>query len=81
MACATRLHGLGPLRHLRSQIACILIDCEQRAQIEEKTQYPCGDADQKNRCFQVGRIRDDTCQEWRKRRACILDEIFNGLRR
>ncbi len=75
------LHGFCAGRHLSAEIVRVLVDGEDRAEVEEETQTPCDRTDQKNGGLQTKRICDDAGNDRSRNRAEVLDEIFHCLRR
>lgn len=74
-------HGFRAFRHLMTEVFRILVDCEDRAEIEEEAQAPCHCADEQDGGFEVDCVRDETGEDGRECRARVLDEVFGGLRR
>lgn len=64
-----------------TEVFRILVDCEDRAEIEEEAQAPCHCADEQDGGLEVNRVRDETGEDGRECRARVLDEVFGGLRR
>ena len=58
----------------------VLVDGEDRTEIEEETQAPRHSADQQDCGFQVIHICDETGDDRREGRTRVLNEIFRGLR-